>query len=247
MTSDIRDQAHHVQGGDRPGGAMTIAVLPVKRFDAAKSRLSVGLDNYARRRLARAMLQDTLVQIADCDEIDGLIVASSEPEVIDLVPGAVLCGRDADTSHSAAAAAAIELAVKQGAATVALLPGDCPLVRAAEIDSLVRHARDSGTSVCVVPDHTGTGTNALILTPPTAIAPAFGPDSRVRHLRLAHEAGVTGDTHDVRGLNLDIDNFEDCAELALRLGEPGHTALNTENVLAEILVDRHRLPGGLAR
>ncbi len=235
------------QGDDSAATTKTIAVLPVKRFASAKSRLGDGLDSYARRLLARAMLRDTLAQIADCREVDGLILASAEPELIDIAPGARICARDADVSHSAAAAAAIALAIDDGATTVVLLPGDCPLVRSVEIDALVRHVRSANIAVSVVPDHTGTGTNALVLTPPSAIAPAFGPGSRARHLQLAADAGVAADTHNVHGLCLDIDTFDDCAELADRLAEPGHTALRTENVLAEILFDRHRLPGGLAR
>ncbi len=235
------------QAVNESGGHKTVAVLAVKRFDAAKSRLAVSIDPASRRNLARAMLQDTLAQLADCDEIDHLVIASSEPEMAQLAPNAEVVARDADVSHSAAAAAGILAALAHGATTVLLLPGDCPLVRAAEIDSLITATRADGLGVCVVPDHTGTGTNALVLTPPTAIAPAFGPDSRLRHLQLAHEAGMTAATATVHGLSLDIDNDTDFEDLANRLSEPGHVALHAENAIAEIMLDRHRLPGGMAR
>ena len=42
----------------------------------------------------------------------------------------------------------------------------------------------------IVPDRHGTGTNALLLSPPDVIAPAFGPDSRARHVAIAERAGV---------------------------------------------------------
>ena len=42
-----------------------------------------------------------------------------------------------------------------------------------------------------MPDRHGTGTNALLLTPPDVIEPSFGDDSRARHERLAQEAGAT--------------------------------------------------------
>ena len=41
-----------------------------------------------------------------------------------------------------------------------------------------------------MPDRHGTGTNALLLTPPDVIAPSFGAGSRERHERLAREAGA---------------------------------------------------------
>lgn len=226
----------------------TVAVLPVKRFGDAKSRLGEGgLDAHARRVLARAMLRDTLAQIAASELIDDLVIVSAELELIDLAPGIRVIGHDAEVSHSAAAAAGVRDAIARGATTVLLVPGDCPLVRAEELDALVARARDDGIAVCVVPDHTGTGTNALVLTPPDAIAPSFGPGSHARHLQLAREAGLAAASCDVRGLSLDVDTGDDCAELADRLAAPGHSALITENAIAEIMIDRHRLPGGLAR
>lgn len=240
---------------DSPGNASestnaarkTIAVLPVKRFDAAKSRLADGLDAAARRRLCEAMLRDVLVQLSDCDDIDQLIVVSSEPRVAELAPDVLITREDADVSHSAAAAAGVRLAIAHGATTVALLPGDCPMVRSVEIDSLIRTALDHDVAVCIVPDHTGTGTNALVLSPPDVIAPAFGPGSRERHLQLAAAAGVAANCISVRGLALDVDTGEDCAALANQLEGAGHTALHSENAVAEIMLNRHRLPGGLAR
>ena len=78
---------------------------------------------------------------------------------------------------------------------------------AAEVDALLdRHA---GPCVVVVPDRHGTGTNALLLEPPDAIRPAFGPGSRERHLGLA--AGAVVD--EVPGLLLDVDTPEDLAAL----------------------------------
>ena len=39
--------------------------------------------------------------------------------------------------------------------------------------------------VVIVPDRHGTGTNALVLSPPDAIVPAFGEGSKARHVEAA--------------------------------------------------------------
>ena len=44
--------------------------------------------------------------------------------------------------------------------------------------------------VTIVPDRHGTGTNALLLDPPDAIAPSFGPGSFERHRQAAEAAGA---------------------------------------------------------
>ena len=72
-----------------------------------------------------------------------------------------------------------------------------------------------------MPDRHGTGTNGLLLTPPNAIAPSFGPDSRARHERLARDAGADCRIERPASLLLDIDTGEDLAVLRARLtGEP---------------------------
>ena len=61
----------------------------------------------------------------------------------------------------------------------------------------------------VVPDRHGSGTNALLLAPPRAIRPAFGPGSRARHETLAREAGAACAVDEVPALLLDVDTLED--------------------------------------
>ena len=92
---------------------------------------------------------------------------------------------------------------------------------------------DSGDrEIVIVPDRHGTGTNGLLLTPPGAIPPSFGPDSFERHRQLAREAGVACRVERVPSLLLDIDTGEDLAALRQRLaGKPRTGARRTRAVL----------------
>ena len=69
----------------------------------------------------------------------------------------------------------------------------------------------------MIPDRHGTGTNGLILSPPDAIAPAFGPGSRERHLELARAAGLRCRVATIPSMALDLDTGEDLRELAAAL------------------------------
>jgi 2-phospho-L-lactate guanylyltransferase len=71
--------------------------------------------------------------------------------------------------------------------------------------------------VVIVPDRHGTGTNGLLLSPPDAIAPSFGPGSFERHRALALAAGMPCRVERPPSLLLDIDTGADLAVLRERL------------------------------
>jgi 2-phospho-L-lactate guanylyltransferase len=89
----------------------------------------------------------------------------------------------------------------------------------------------------IVPDRHGTGTNGLLLRPPDAIPPSFGPGSCERHRELARAAGANCRTERPPSLLLDIDTGADLAALRERLGVepvagPRAGAARTRAVLA---------------
>ena len=93
-----------------------------------------------------------------------------------------------------------------------MVPGDCPLLDPAELGTALELARIG--RVAVVPDRHGTGTNALIMAPPEAIGPAFGPGSRDRHIDRARRAGHEAAVEELPSLALDVDTPEDLRDLA---------------------------------
>ena len=142
-----------------------------------------------------------------------MIVVSGEPEVAALAAkaGVEIVEDPADAGHSEAAMIGVAAAEAKGAAAVALLPGDCPLLDPAELDRALAALQPN--SVGVVPDRHGAGTNGLLISPPSAIDPAFGPGSRERHLQLAEQAGVSATVAEMPSMGLDLDTGEDLIEL----------------------------------
>jgi 2-phospho-L-lactate guanylyltransferase len=184
------------------------AIVPVKRFSAAKRRLQPGVD---RAALVEQMLGIVFSELRRATMLDGPIVVTGEPRAAELAADfgfEVIDDRDVP-SHSEAALIGIEAALARGAECVALLPGDCPQIRVSEVDNLLEGL--AAPSVTIVPDHHGTGTNGLILAPPDAIRPAFGAGSRERHAELAKAAGIPHSVVVLPSLALDIDTPEDLA------------------------------------
>jgi 2-phospho-L-lactate guanylyltransferase len=188
----------------------TVAVLPVKSFDAAKQRLAADLGE-PQPELARRMVAGVLAALCASRSLAGVIVVTREPTAVALAAerGAEVVGEPELRGHSAAAILGVRRAVERGAERVLLAAGDCPLLTPGDVDALL--ARHDGPGVVVLADRHGTGTNGLLLAPPEAIAPAFGPGSRDRHVALAEAAGAPCVVEDVAAFALDVDTADDLA------------------------------------
>jgi len=204
------------------------AVLPVKRFGAAKQRLAAGIDDERRAELVAAMLRDVLEAVAEARSVERTIVVTSEPRAEEpaRAGGAEVVPDPDEGGHSGAALAGIARASELGAECVVLLPGDCPLLAPRELERLLTGVPRS--YVAVVPDRHGSGTNALALAPPDAIRPAFGEGSCARHVAAAREAGVPFSVERLPSLSLDLDTPADVVALTRELeadrGRARHTA-----------------------
>jgi 2-phospho-L-lactate/phosphoenolpyruvate guanylyltransferase len=204
------------------------AVLPVKRFAAAKQRLATGVDDERRVALIEAMLGDALEAIAAARSVERTIVVTSEPAAIDAAAavGAEVLPDPDEGGHSGATLAGTARAVELGATCVVLLPGDCPLLESRELERLLTGLPER--FVAIVPDRHGAGTNALALAPPDAIRPSFGEGSRARHVSAARAAGTPFAVEELPSLALDLDTPADVValtrELAARPGRARRTA-----------------------
>ncbi len=98
---------------------------------------------------------------------------------------------------------------------MALLPGDCPLLDPRELDKMLTGVPDP--YVAVIPDRHGTGTNALVLAPPSAIVPSFGEGSKERHVEAARAAGIPYAVEELPSLGLDLDTPADIVALTTRV------------------------------
>ena len=191
----------------------TAAILPVKRFDHAKQRLRRGAAERSVTDLVQTMFTEVLSALEQAAELEGIVVVTNDPtakliarergvEVID----------DREQGHNFAAVQGILHALARDADRALLVPGDCPMLDPEDVDELIRR-RAATPSALIVPDRHGTGTNALLLTPPDAIGPSFGPDSCARHQRIAADAGVGCEVVHVSSLALDIDTPDDLAAM----------------------------------
>jgi 2-phospho-L-lactate/phosphoenolpyruvate guanylyltransferase len=193
------------------------AVVPLKSPDTAKSRLRVGLDAGARRRLVFAMARQVLRTLVRTPGIAGVAVVTASPEVAAWVEheGAALIRQEHDAGMAEACLGAV---AHLGASTDSLLmiSGDIPLISAEAVAALVDPSLRRPL-VAIVPDRRRSGTNALLCSPPAVIPPCFGVDSFQHHLAAARSLGVELRIVESDALSLDIDDLDDLDELRRRL------------------------------
>jgi 2-phospho-L-lactate guanylyltransferase len=193
------------------------AVVPVKELDRAKERLASRLSSQLRRALMLAMLEDVLSALAAAPGLAGLAVVTIDPAASELAAryGARVIEMSARDGHTGAVVAAARLLAEEGHSGMLTVPGDVPLVTAAEIAQLVAAHRPA-PAFTIAPSRDQRGSNAILCSPPDAVALRFGEDSFFPHLRAAEARGIRPTVVRLPGIALDLDTPEDLAAFALQ-------------------------------
>jgi 2-phospho-L-lactate guanylyltransferase len=110
---------------------------------------------------------------------------------------------------------------QRGITTMLTVPGDVPLMTAADVEAIVVPPQPP-VPVVLVPNRDDLGTNAIVLSPPDCLPLRFGYDSFQRHLRLAAEHHLAVEVRRLPRVALDIDEPEDLALFAAQK-HPSHS------------------------
>ncbi len=198
-------------------------VLPIRSLVGGKRRLAPALSSGERAALIARWFRHLLAVASALPELAGVVVVSRDPQVrrmaraagAQAIPDpAPLAPLDIqtplDVSLNRAVVAGIRRAAAAGARAVLVLPGDLPHVTPQEIQAILAAGQGS-PRVVLVPSQDG-GTNALYLSPPGLLEPAFGPRSFQRHLAQAQRHGVPVTVWQSPGLTRDVDHPGDLEE-----------------------------------
>ena len=191
-----------------------VAVIPVKPFRIALGRLADALTPKERWQLQHAMLEDVLEACRQSPGVDPLVV-TADHEAVRLArrEGAdVVADYNPPRGMNAAVRLGLVRAGMRRAEAALVLPADLPLITSEDLRSLVG-AATGAPEVVLVPSRDGTGTNALLLTPPGVLEPELGPGSLARHLQQASRRGCPARCIRLPGVALDIDTPDDLAAL----------------------------------
>jgi 2-phospho-L-lactate guanylyltransferase len=189
------------------------AVVPVKPFDWAKSRLDSVLTPAERAALARQLMLGSLRALIESQCFERVVVVSRDAEALALAreQGAFALTEDAPADLNQAIVTTRKLALTEHTSSLLILASDLPLVQAEDIQRIAQAAESA--SAVIVPDRRAEGTNALLLSPPDLIEPAFGLQSFQRHLALLSQAHARVSILRMKGIAFDVDVPQDLADL----------------------------------
>jgi 2-phospho-L-lactate guanylyltransferase len=190
----------------------TVAVVPIKKLEDAKTRLAERLTPPERRCLVLNLLRHVLTTLQESSLVHETIVVTPDPGVL---REAELLGADRFLQTGVGLNAAVRLgrehALRREATTMLVLLPDLPLLTATDIDALLGMAGEG--IVALAPDRHKSGTNAIVLHPPDAIDPAFGINSLYAHRASAQEKGFLLREYHSIGTGFDLDTEADLEEL----------------------------------
>ena len=223
------------------------ALVPLRQLSGGKERLSASLDAAERRALVEAMATDVVLALLAVPLLpECVLLVSEDAEVADLAArlgvGVFRPPAAVTDPLNAALGAAAQAAMATGAGTVLMVHADLPALDAAALRGLLAaHARETGGTarVTLVSDAAATGTNCLLLSPPTAAVLCFGPGSRALHRAAAAEAGADYAEFTHPALCFDVDFPADLDRL-VRPGETQDNALGA-HTRAWVLGQQSRL------
>lgn len=181
-------------------------LVPCKRLDEGKSRLSPCLDAVARRQFCLRLLTRTLRQAA-------AIVDASRVRLVTCDLDATAIGafhsiktifdRTAELNAALEEARSTLLSENAEIDELLVLPIDLPFVSASALSKMMSCAGD----VVIAPDENGTGTNGILLRAPALrkFRFAFGTDSYAAHLVAARAHSLPIETFVDSRLAFDVD------------------------------------------
>jgi 2-phospho-L-lactate/phosphoenolpyruvate guanylyltransferase len=193
-------------------------LLPVKNLAKAKQRLAAHLDQTSRTELAQAMLMDVVEAIASFAG-DEVALATSDPFAMELADRYrfEVIRDEANVSETDAIDMATQVCQARGVESTLVIPGDIPLIDAADLRAIYEASPVAGS--VLVPSRDKRGTNAVLRRPASLFPLRFGNDSFMPHLAAAIATNESCVVLSLPRIGLDIDTPEDLCELAKASGE----------------------------
>lgn len=184
------------------------AIVPVKTFSKAKSRLNLPTEQ--TELICKIMLDSVLRTLSSSNAIEKIILVSKDEQALSLGKkfNAVEIYDSAELGVNDAVKLGNEYLSENGFETSIVFPQDIPFMQVEDVDTLLG-MNQGPNSVLVVPSRKFDGTNALLRMPPKIMETHYDEDSYRIHLTTAEKKGLTPVLVLIRRIMLDLDDQDD--------------------------------------
>ena len=199
------------------------AIIPVKTFSRAKTRLNLSLDQ--KLKLCEIMLEEVVSTISNCKKIDKIVIVSKDESAIKLTKkfGAIDIFDNEESGVNHAVSLADEYLEQKDYDASVVFPQDIPFLQEVDIENLLSFKK-SPKSVLIVPSRRFDGTNALFRTPVNLMETHYDEDSYKIHLEVGKSLTSNTSLLLLRRIMMDVDNHEDLEFLLDQNEKPAVTS-----------------------
>jgi 2-phospho-L-lactate/phosphoenolpyruvate guanylyltransferase len=193
----------------------TFAILPVKRFENAKTRLSSILDMDDRILLSSLMLEDTVKILSSVRSLTQVVIVSADRRAEEMATkhGVTFLREEKEKGVNSAVAMADLYSIREAAEATVVIPQDLPLLDPIEVSKACQLAETESRCIVICPSLRYDGTNMLLRKPPSVIATFYDNDSYNMHVKAALKLGIPVKALFSKSVMYDIDTPEDVQQL----------------------------------
>ena len=196
----------------------TTAIIPVKTFSKAKTRLNLQQD--CREEICRLMLQEVLKTISSCEIINQTVLVSKDEDALKIGRqfNSIEIFDDESGVNNAIDLADEYLADKEFDCSI-IFPQDIPTMTSSDIEILLGFIK-STNSVVVVPSRQFNGTNALVRCPSGLMQTRYDMGSYTHQIEAAKTKTANISIALIRRIMLDIDDESDLTFMLKQNNKP---------------------------
>ncbi len=187
----------------------TAIVIPLKKFDKSKTRLSPFLNFKERRELTELLLLDTLDKIYKLKNSQIIIVSGEVINLANKFNDIVIINEHNSNGVNNAIDLANKFIENNGFSESIIIPIDLPLLSTKDLKNIIKFSRKFKKGICIVPSQRYDGTNILLRKPNLLIETFYDNNSFYNHIKATAEKRKVIKIFNSENLMIDLDRVED--------------------------------------
>ncbi len=187
----------------------TAIIIPIKKFDKSKTRLSPFLDIKERKELTELLILDTLEKTHKLKNSQTIIVSGEIIKLTDKFNDIVIINENNSNGVNNAIELANKFIENNEFSESIIIPIDLPLLSTKDLKDVIKFSKKFKKGICIVPSQRYDGTNILLRKPNLIIDTFYDNTSFYNHIKATTEKKKVVKICNIENLMIDLDTVED--------------------------------------
>lgn len=197
----------------------TAIIIPIKKFNKSKTRLSPFLDPNERKELTEYLVIDLLGKLCELENSQIIIVTGERINSLEKFADIAIINEINVNGVDNAIGLANEFVEKSGFKESLIIPIDLPLLSTKDIKEIIKFSGRFENGICIVPSRRYDGTNVLLRKPNLIIDTFYDNNSFYNHIKKTVEKKKVVKIFTYENLMIDLDTIEDAMTIINRFNE----------------------------